>query len=659
MARNGENDYTALSTKNSREMIDVSPQSFSRLAAVYLRYLSYRHREHLIVRNDEGVRYLAHASKVVKRAVYTHAAVRSLATVRSDTSTPQTVLDIKRYLDGIQTRYVLALAHRDISALNRLNRAANTAMEHLANPNGTFIDLEEYVKSMAQVEERAVSKFGVSWTCSPAQNGSCADLDNEQPRSYGLLGGFKFESMNKKDRWSLIIIMLILAASTMFVLGVTEEFVRGIIAPAATLRKSTNETLPALVVTLCLGKAGIPHSRLLISNFTDADGNNHRGADAKGEYLQHRGGVFDEDIERFWSNPANESCEEVVGDFFPFPTESLNALAAGTQTTQCRACYRFGYKHPLILYSNQFARSSFLSVYTDSLLHECLVRPKGLSAQSMEFLHGELYKNINSKKSTITNMHILTRADGGSVRKLPRKTIELLTSKQLCNIFYFAVFPRELKKLPKDDSQVQYEFTGRRWLFAGTGPEFVPPLSEPFPFDSSAALESITAFVSQNQSDEPGNLRQVRDVVEIGPDAQTILSLRPLEVFGEPRYDIKTSVTNFVDPEIENEFGFWRNYRIHWKFDQFLKDTYVLQPYYSIDQWLAHVMGYFGLFVAMGIVSVFFLPYLYRLRSRERKQLRKQNSDAYLLRKYHSIFEISESEDSTDDMDKAVLDETV
>ena len=568
--------------------------------------------------------------------------------MRSNTSTTESVLDFKRYLDGVQTRYVLALAHRDIPALNRLNRAANTAMKHLASPSGTFVDLEEYVKHMAHVEELAVSKFGVSWTCSPAQNGDCSNLDhelNQKQRKQGMLGGFEFQTLTKKDRFLLSAVIFILIASTIYIFGITREFLLGIFEPAAILRRTTRESLPVPVVTLCNSRVGIPHSRLLVQDYVDIEGNHHRGIDTQGEYLQLMKGEFDEEIERFWSNPGNESCENVAGDFFPFPIESLNALGAGSQSTQCRACYRFGHKRQLIVNSTQFARSSFLSVFTDSLAHECFLRTKGLSPQSKTYLQDEVFKNINSPRSSLINLGILSRADGGSVRKLPRRIIGLLSSKQLCTMYYFALFPKQLSKIERDDDQIQYEFTGHRWLWSGSGSEFLPPRTEVFPTDRSNMLESVFVSFSRNQSNHTGNLTQDDDRVEIGPDAQTTISLRALDVFGKSRYDIKTSVARYIEPELSNEFGYWRNYRIFWKYDHLITDSYVFQPSYNIAQWFINSTGYFDLLVGICIISVFFLPFLYRVRTQERKQLSRQNSDAYLLRKYRKIFDISVSED--------------
>lgn len=63
----------------------------------------------------------------------------------------------------------------------------------------------------------------------------------------------------------------------------------------------------------------------------------------------------------------------------------------------------------------------------------------------------------------------------------------------------------------------------------------------------------------------------------------------------------------------------------------------MLSPY-TFLQWLIDFTGYLSLFTGASVFSVILVPILLAMRNNDRKTLRKENPEAYLLRKYRRNF---------------------
>lgn len=409
----------------------------------------------------------------------------------------------------------------------------------------------------------------------------------------------------------------------LFALGaitaVTVDFAQQQTNPGSFIRSTVTDSLPAPVVTVCLSQRGVPFSRLQLFNFTDAEGNNLRGADPRGPQKERQGKKFDEAVDRFWDNPGDEDCEGLVGDFFPFPLRSLNRITSGEITTRCRQCYRVGRKVQAIVSSTSFQNSSVLSFYTDNYFLQCMKRAKGLNKESLTFLHEQMVTN----KEEMFQQGVL-RYPGGNVADITLDDFTSIDSKQACNIFYFAFFPKKLKR-DTDNVDIRYQYDGKAWSAIGNGPYFNLRSSQDF-----LPEESLQMFVGTNESTEVGRIGKDRDVILIGPNTQTFATFRPIIVYDQDRYDISSSTSNLMQSGVTPIFGYWLVYRIFYNYNRFVTDEWYQESTYPISQWIVDLTGYASLFTGASLFSLLLLPLLRGMRRREKQRLIKQQPEVYL-----------------------------
>ncbi len=230
--------------------------------------------------------------------------------------------------------------------LERISKAATSTINNLANPDDAFggiYELEDSTKEKPQDPD----KTGYSFR------------------------GIDFNSLSGQSKAVLVLYVVMLLGALVAVIFITRTFVIGLIRPNSFLRVIPHKSLPMPVVTLCLSRPGIPHSRFRVWRFKDGSGRLHRGVEPNENYVPLNLNLTDSPMERFWDNPNKENCTETVGDFYPFDTAKLNALANGSTKTLCKACYRFGHKRTVVSRSTDFKNSSLISLFTD---HYALVR---------------------------------------------------------------------------------------------------------------------------------------------------------------------------------------------------------------------------------------------------------------------------------------------
>ena len=633
----------------------LATASFARTANAYLRQLHVFYLDALRYGDDEAVIRHSHAANVVERAACIQAAAHSLALVRSNTrynaSRTSDSAATKAFLVGVQARLAYALADHDIEVLERICDAADAAMHNLAHPDAAFRDLERHAAGAVDFEARAAqvceqtvnaknfeSAFVHRMHKLETEYGSDDDEEDEYEWKPSLFNALF--SMNKQKRIALVVYIFLLIGACISVGFITQRYVRNCYHPQTFLRIAKHESLSLPVVTLCLSGTGVPHSRLLVSNFTDANGNHHQIGDARSDYLTRAHKTFDNIVERFWDNEDAENCSKKVGDHFPFPTRSLNAIAAGRVTSKCRPCYRFGHRMALMSKSTKFENSTHLSLFTDTYAMQCLIRPGGLSHKAEQFLRKQVYLNLHGSKPTLQTFNILTRSDSGSIGKLKMEQIASLTGKQLCNIFYFALFPKQLKKVAKYDKQVQYEFTGKKWRYIGTGVEFVPRKRKKM--SSENFLQNVQVYIAHNSSLQPGVFQKnSSNAISISPNTQTFVALKLLEVYNSFEFETTTTTTtNMIENEPELDSGYWLNTKISWNYNRFISESYYQDTAYTFSQWLIDLMSYVCLFTGAAIFSVFLLPISMEMKSRQKKRklLKHENPEAYLLATFRKKF---------------------
>ncbi len=633
----------------------LATASFARTANAYLRQLHVYYLDALRYGDDEAVIRHNHAANVVERAACIQAAAHSLAVVRSSprhsTSRSSDSAAAKAFLIGVQARLTYALAEHDIEVLERICDAADAAMLNLAHPDAAFRDLERHAAGAVDFEARATK------ACEQAANAKNFETEfvhrmHKLETEYGSDDDEECEwkpslfnalfSMNKQKRIAILIYFFLLLVACISVGLITQRYISNTLHPHSFLRITKHESLPMPVVTLCLSGTGVPHSRLLVSNFTDANGKIHRIGDSRGDYLSHAHKSFDGTVERFWDNEDQENCSKKIGDHFPFPAKSLNAIAAGRTSSKCRPCYRFGQNPPLMSRSTKFENSSSLLLFTDTYAMQCLLRPGGLSRKAEQFLRREVYQNLRAPKPTLQTLNILSRAGSGSLGDLTLSDIQQLSGKQLCNIFYFALFPKQLAKLRRDDKQVKYQFTGEKWRYIGTGAEFIPRKRKKMNSDLNF-MENLEIYVTNNSTIQHGTIAPERNAsspILIGPSTQPFVALKWLEVYNDVRFETSTTTTHMVDSEPEANAGYWLKTKIYWNYNRFISEAYYEGSDYPLVQWLVDLMSYVCLFTGAAIFSIFLLPISMEARARQKKRKRTKanNPEAYLLRTFRKSF---------------------
>lgn len=546
----------AAALDRSLQSHDVPPSDqFARDANDYIRQLRTVYFDRLRANDDNGVFVAAESAKIVEHAACVHASARSLAGIRARASTSSDAVNEltqqKEYLRGIQTRLALALANRDISALDRISNAADAAMQHLAHPDEAFADLEgraqldrelerravhvdrqlgntagagyddQFVRDMEQNRDGSENHFAESASGGLSRTRNSSNSNGEKKRKC-TFSGFSYRKLSTKDKYVFVVYLIMLICAAVSVGFITAHFIESSMNPESFIGSIVESKLKTPVVTICLSRAGIPLSRLQVFNFTDANGDHFVVSDPKGRHKDRKSENFDSVVERFFHKPesSTENCDETVGDFFPFNVEALNALANGSKSSQCQPCFRFGNLKPILTNRTDFEQSSFLSIFTDNYALECLTNPGGLTKPSIEFLHEFIEKNVKNK---MQDTQTLVRGDGQLFNTTTRAEINLLDSKQLCNAFYFGFFPKGTKAIPKNDPRVKYTLRNNQWVFEGTQPEFIPPpppkvkrgKADFFP------MESIRFFASHDNS----SIEHVRDSLLVGPNTVSFSSI--------------------------------------------------------------------------------------------------------------------------------------
>ncbi|CAN8069254.1 unnamed protein product [Agarophyton chilense] len=412
------------------------------------------------------------------------------------------------------------------------------------------------------------------------------------------------------------------AGAVAAVAAVTIQFVRQALAPASFIRSSQSAQLPAPVITVCLSQRGVPFSRLQMFDFVDSQQRNFNGTVPELDFSSQRIRPFKDVVERFWDNPADEDCPRVVGDYFPFPLRTLNAIAAGRASTRCRQCYRVGSKHRTVVNDTAFEKSAVLNMYTDNYFLQCMKSQAGLDDDSLEFLHSLIHQNLPD----MLRLGILSAANR-SLPQLAARDVRRISWQQACNIFYFAYFPKKLNRVdPTVD--VRYSYDGRRWSRTGRGPYFEPKVQHNF-----LPKESLQMFVSTNSTTRPGHLAPQHDVILIGPDTQTFATFRPIVVYGTDRYDISSSTSALRTDRVVPRFGYWLRYKIFYNYNRFVVDEYYRESTYPAGQWLVDLTGYASLFTGASVFSLLLLPLLRAVRRREKARLLRSRPEVYVWRR--------------------------
>lgn len=321
-----------------------------------------------------------------------------------------------------------------------------------------------------------------------------------------------------------------------------------------------------------------------------------------------------------------------MGDFFPFPINSLNEIAAGTKSSRCRPCFRTGLKGPKVdVTSVEFEDAAQATFYIDTYFLQCLHLVDGPEPKnSLPFMQNSVFLF----REKMASFELLSSTTATAVEDLALEDFENLTAGQTCSLLFFAYFPRDIIP-PRIDPEVdiKYEYNGSAWSESGNGPYFKPPTKQ----RSFFTQEALEVFVSTASTTPQGRLPTTSDVALVGPNSQAFLRLRPVVVFGTDRYDISASSSNFVEDTLTPIFGYWRLFAISSGFPRLIKDSIVESGSYPAQQWLVDFLGYFGMFTGLSFFSLLLVPVLASMRRTERRRLREERPEAVVWSKYRQI----------------------
>lgn len=449
-----------------------------------------------------------------------------------------------------------------------------------------------------------------------------------------------------RDRCIVWLYLIMIVAALLAVTAVTVEFVNQVTHPGSFIRSTEATELRAPVVTVCLSQEGVPASRLQLFNFTDAEGRLLRGGIPTGTQEQTQSQEFAEVVERFWDNPLGENCDEKVGDYYPFPLQSLNRIISGEETTECRPCFRVGSKREATVRSTDFRNSSVLELYTDNYFLQC-IKNMVLTEDSLDRLHNTVFDSLGDME----DFQLLSAsAPGKGVRNLTMDEVREIDSQQCCNLFYFGFFPRKVNH-STSDVDIRYDWNGTHWNAVGAGPYL--DLSKR---NNVLPEESLQLFVSTNRTTEPGKLGSDRDMVLIGPNTQTFATFRPIVVYDVDRYDISSSTSSLRETDVFALVGYWLVYRIYYNYNRFVVDEWYRESTYPASQWIVDVTGYLSLFTGASLFSLLLLPLLRAVRRREKQNMLKRQPEAYLWSKHKQNYDQARGGSSSKaDMNMVVL----
>lgn len=632
-----------------------SKQTFTTEANRFLHDLSIQHASHLSEGNDTAVLHSARAASIIRRATLVYNAASDILPAVALRQSPH-LARATTYLRGIVARLWNALRSRDLLALETGADAAQAVLDSFQegewglferiDPNTLALDEDHPPKRPVIVAGNTPSDDIPSdvWSSpddpSPIEqdsdgkpNGDISPVPPEaeqraaakkRRRKKLACCGLSFSDLGPRDKLILWLYFFMILGAFIAVTAVTVDFVRQQINPGSFIRSEVADSLPAPVVTVCLSQRGVPASRLQLFNFTNAEGFNVRGPEPRAPHGELLTPEYAEAVERFWDNPDNEDCDKKVGDYYPFPLQSLINLTLGITTTKCRPCYRVGRKTRAISRSTDFQDSSVLEFYTDNYFLQCMKNPSGLDDDSLAFLH----EQVNEKKKKMVEVGVLTAENGVNVEDLDLEQFKEITAEQCCNLFYFGFFPRVLEK-DAGDVDMQFVWNGTEWEERGEGPFFRLKKAEDI-----LPEESLQMFVGTNESTVENEIGKGRDMILIGPNTQTFATFRPVIVYGKDRYDISSSTSNLLTDNVTAIFGYWLKYRIYYNFNRFVTDEWYQESTYPVSQWIVDLTGYASLFTGASLFSLLLLPLLRAMRKREKQRLIRQQPEAYLWAKH-------------------------
>lgn len=624
---------------------------FTTTANSILSSLSSTHTNTLSSGNDTTIRQNILSARIIRRSVTIHIAIQEILSLPAQDRTRQLNPSIE-YLQGATRRMHRALFNRNYQALQLVCDTAQEVLDGMHDSGAVFDVLPEHppaeIDDLEPTADQQPSRHR-----SLFRKGSAADqmqgfntTDTVPTTPWYSCCGLSCADLTPRDRLVLWLYLVMVIASLIAITAVTVDFVQQAINPGSFIRSEQTESLPAPVVTVCLSQRGVPFSRLQLFNYSDAEGRVYVGADPQGKQAERQGAAFEGVVERFWDNPDGEKCTEKLGDFFPFPLQSLNEIVAGRASTRCRPCYRVGSKHLAVSRSTSFQNSSLLSFYTDNYFLQCLKKADGLGKKSATFLHKSLFADAQQTDgATISRLklaEVMSVSSGEDLSSLRLEEFAKLSSEQLCNIFYFGLFPRRLNTgLGGVNIQYSFDANSERWsTVANTGPYFRQRAKVSF-----LPEESLQMFVSTNDTTEKGMLRNDVDMVLIGPNTQTYATLRPVTVYETDRYDISSSTSNFLQADVRPLFGYWLVYNIFYNYNRFVRLEYYRESTYPAGQWFVDLTGYATLFTGASLFSLLLLPLLRSMRKREKQRLLKQRPELYVWAKHKKKYEGDGSED--------------
>lgn len=641
------------------------PRAFVDEANLYLHSLSVQHDSNLSAGADLAVLHTTRLARTIRRATLIYAASFDIlpAVARRESYQGN---NTAKYLHGLVSRLSTALKDRDDVELETLvdaataeldarkegeqgvfaplqvvtsSKGSRAGLDWLSNiPNDPNVDADAVV--VQESSENALPNLRNKTTAKRNSGGNARPLKPERdasgpsmtiltsgqtPRGSQRRQNYPFcfatyGDLSSKEKLLLWLYILLVIASLIPIAVVTVDFTKKQINPDSFIRTQVSDNLPAPVVTICLSQRGIPFSRLQLFNFTDAQGVNFRGADPKGPQTDRQSPEFDAVVDRFWDNPDNEDCNKDVGDFYPFPLESLNLLTSGKKTSQCRPCYRVGRKNIVTATSTDFRDSSVLDLYTDNYFLQCMKSVDSLDDRSLKFWHEQL----NEKKGMMEELGVLSSlVENVNVTDLELEQFEKIDSQQGCNIFYFGFFPKTLKT-GTGGVDIKYAWDGTTWNAVGKGPYFNLKKSEDL-----LPEESLQMFVSRNVSTEESKVGENLDMLLLGPNTQTYASFQPVIDYDGERFDISSSTSNLRRDEVRPIFGYWLVYRVYYNFNRFIIEEHYLDSTYPVSQWFVDVTGYASLFTGASLLSLILFPLWRARQKREDRRLMHQRPEAY------------------------------
>lgn len=582
--------------------------------------------------NPKGVH-----SSIVKAGIVRHALIvfRASLHVLQLQQTNETT-DLRRYLTETLPLLHSALDEGNYDKLGTLSNSLQFVLDGFLKQNdGVFNPIEETEGERAKrrtSKNRDISnRDSVDGTRDVQieldENGISEGI---QTRTHSRLKDYahRFKpgktGLSKRQKVIVFLYIIMVLAAVTAVIIVTADFIDENRDPSGLIESTSNETFLTPVVSVCLSLPGIPFSRLKLTDFIDASGKEFIGPGSKDDYnTTTLNSEFGEVVDRFWDNPRNESCDEIVGDFFPFPLRSLNQITSGEKATACRPCFRVGFQKLSYALSTAFQNSTVLNFNTDTYFIQCMKNVGGLSDSGVSFLQNAAFQN--RKSMDINNVLSLNDSMGGSVSNLRLNDFRKINSRQLCNIFYFGLYPKMLNKTD-DTVDIRYQYDGNQWYAIGSGPYFKIRNST----SGFLPTEALEFTVEGHDVAQENVLHRDADLILIGPNTQTFATFRRLIVFGNERYDISSSTSNLFETGVNPSFGYWLVYRVYYNYNRFVTDEWYSDSTYPVFQWLADVLGYLGLFTGVSVFSLILLPIVRALQKRDKTKLKKESPEGYV-----------------------------